>query len=155
MYLWLAYVLGTNFFDLFDIDYNVVLWVYDNEDHCVKSKLIDLETEVLHQRDDCKSIYNTPLIIFSLFCFIIIIVLTSVRTYRKGPPSLMTLGSQTFMSTLSCFLLITIGILSTKAQWALMIIFVLVILFFAISVIDPDMFNYSNKLRDNSMTNDA
>jgi len=86
---------------------------------------------------------DTPLMIFISFCFFVVVLMTTVRTYRKGPPSLAILGSQCFMSMLCAFLLIGIGLISVYAEWGLMILFVLGITFFMISVLEPGIFFYS------------
>jgi len=91
--------------------------------------------------EDCGT--DTPLTIFLIFCFIAVVILTTVRTYRKGPPSIATLGSQCFMSMFCAFVLVGVGLISVYAEWGLMILFILSIVFFMISVLEPGIFFHS------------
>jgi hypothetical protein len=86
---------------------------------------------------------DTPLMIFIIFCFFVVVLMTTVRTYQKGPPSLATLGSQCFMSMFCAFILIGVGLVSVSAEWGLMILFVLGITFFMISILEPSIFFHS------------
>ena len=93
--------------------------------------------------EECVPDPDTALWLFVIFCFFAVVIMTTVRTYRKGPPSVTTLGSQSFMSIFSCFILIGIGFISVYAEWVVMIAFVLAILFFMIGVLEPEIFFYS------------
>lgn len=86
---------------------------------------------------------DTPLMIFIIFCFFAVILMTTVRTYQKGPPSIATLGSQCFMSMFCAFILVGVGLISVYAEWGMMMLFILAITFFMISVLKPGIFFYS------------
>lgn len=99
----------------------------------------DYKVDNIHR--DCAP--DTPLMIFIIYCFFVVILMTIVRTYRKGPPSVATLGSQCFMSMFCSFILVGVGLISVFAEWGLMILFMLGITFFMISVLEPSIFFYS------------
>lgn len=88
-------------------------------------------------KNNCKNTSDTPLIIFIIFCFFALITLFITKTYYTGPPSVLTLFCTSYMSVISCFILILVGLLSVYIEWSFVFVFILGILFFMIGVIDP------------------
>ena len=85
---------------------------------------------------------DTPLILFIIYCFFVLCIIIFIRTYRLSPPSGLSIGSYSFMSMLSCFIIILFGLISVYAEWTVMLIFTLGITFFMISILNPSLFIY-------------
>jgi hypothetical protein len=85
---------------------------------------------------------DTPLILFIIYCFFILCLLISVKTYKEKPPSGTTISSYSLLSMSSCFIIFIFGMISVYTEWAVMFTCVLIIMFFAISVLDPGLFIY-------------
>lgn len=83
---------------------------------------------------------DTPLVLFIIFCFFTLVTLIAVKTYTDKPPSVLTMVSQSTCSILSCFMLMTIGLISIHAEWAMMIVFSMFLLFFATGLLSPEIF---------------
>jgi hypothetical protein len=97
-------------------------------------------------QNSCKNTSDAPLIIFIIFCFFALIILFITKTYYTGPPSVLTSFCASYMSIISCFILILVGLLSVYIEWGFVFVFILGILFFMIGVLDPTSIEMQTKL---------
>ena len=86
---------------------------------------------------------DTPLVLFIIYCFFILCLIISVKTYKEKPPSGLSMGSYSLMSMSSAIIIILVGTISIYAEWAVMFTCVLVVMFFMITVLDPDIFTFA------------
>lgn len=83
---------------------------------------------------------DTPLMLFIIFCFFTLVTLIAVKTYTDRPPSVLTMCTQSFCSIMSCFILMAIGLISIHTEWAVMIVFTMLILFVVTGLLSPEIF---------------
>ncbi len=97
--------------------------------------------------DKCPTISSkdVPLIVFFTTCFFLVLAFLLIKIKYYSIPSAFTLSIQSICLMTSCVILFCIGMISITIEWFSAILFILMIVFVMIALLDPVLFFYDTR----------